>query len=268
MKNRTLFYRTNRAIKVIAMAIGIALATSLAGCQAPQPPGPSLQNGYQVYESHNYSEAQTAAQQYIQSHPQGPNLDEAYYLAAISEEAQGNIPGARTDYRRAIAQSHRPDLLSKSYKALGDMTYTHGHYKRAISDYRRSLRANPAARPASGLLFRLGVSLQNMGQWQKGGIYLSRLQTLYPNTAPARAATPRLSQNHFTLQFGAWAIPAAAWRQVAALQQGGVAARVVPASIGGRTLYLVQSGVYTTYAAALAARSTLAGKFPQMIITP
>ena len=241
----------------------------ISGCAAVPPPGTAhLQSGYQAYQQGQYLNAENIARAYIAADTTGKNLSEAYYLAAIAEEHQDELALAAQDYQAAIHHSQRPDLQGKSYKALGDLSYVQARFNRAVTNYKNSLTIDPSATPDPRMLYRLGIALQNTGHWNDSRQYLDQLIAGFPNSQLAKSALQRLTMNHFTLQFGAWNNPAAAWRQVAGLKARGMAATVVSHNIAGRTLFLVQAGVYLTYPAAMAARSAAAAQAPQVIVVP
>ncbi len=265
----TIFVAAGRPRWVAVTTFAVLALLNVAGCQqAASTWRPTLATGYQAYRAHDYAAAGTDARMFIQSYPASNNLDEAYYLAAIADEARGKIPAASANYRLAISHSRRPALLAKSYRALGDMAYVQHRFSHAVRDYQRSRHADTAAPVTPWLLFRLGAALQDLGHWRQGQRYLARLAGQQPATAAGRAALRRLEQNHFTLQFGAFTDAAAAWRQAAQLRQAGVPPSLAPIQLHGRKLYLVQSGYYRTYAAAYAARAAVAARFPQVIVTP
>ncbi len=253
------------------MMLGTAFLAALgllSGCAAPSPTTQSLQSGYQAYQQGQYFAAENTARAFIASDTTGQNLAEAYYLAAISEEHQDELALARRDYRAAIGHSQRRDLQGKSYKALGDISYIQARFNHAAADYKMSLSVDPSVPPDQRMLYRLGVALENTGQWNDARRYLDQLMATYPNSQFSKNALQRLTMNHFALQFGAWNNAAAAWRQVAGLKSRGVGAIVVPHNIGGRTLFLVQGGAYSTYSAAMAARVAAAAQAPQVIVVP
>ncbi len=250
----------------------VATLGLMAGCATPMPHNmsttASLSHGYQAYQQGHFISAENIARSYITADSTGKNIAEAYYLAAIAEEHQDELALAAQDYRAAIAHSQRPDLLGKSYKALGDISYIMARFNRAAENYKKFMAIEPAAAPDERMLYRFGVSLQNSGHWTGARQYLDQLIASFPNSQLAKNALLRLSMNHFALQFGAWNNSPAAWRQVAGLQARGVGATVVPQMIGGHTLFLVQGGVYSTYGAALAARQLAAVQAPQVIVVP
>jgi tetratricopeptide (TPR) repeat protein len=240
----------------------------LSGCAAPPPATASLLSGYQAYQQGQFMAAENTARAFIASDTTGRNLAEAYYLAAISEEHQDELALAARDYQAAIDHSQRADLQGKSYKALGDISYVQARFNRAAADYKNSLAIDPSATPDQRMLYRLGVSLEDTGHWNSARQYLDQLVADYPNAQLSKNALQRLSMNHFSMQFGAWNNAPAAWKQVAALKSMGVGAFVLPRTISGRTLFLVQGGVYMTYSAAMAARGAAAAQSPQVIVVP
>lgn len=246
----------------------IPVVLLISGCAAPNSGTVNLQSGYQAYQQGRFFDAQNTARAYIADNTTGQDLAEAYYLAAISEEHQDELALAAQDYQAAIAHSQRRDLQAKSYKALGDISYIDARFGQAATDYKNFMALMPTPAPDQRTLYRLGVALQNSGHWNDARQYLDELVTSYPGSQLSKNALQRLSMNHFALQFGAWNNAAAAWRQVAGLKARGLAATVVPHTIAGRTLFLVQGGNCATYSAAMAARARAAALAPQVIVVP
>ncbi len=242
-------------------------AVLISGCAAP-PSMLNLNTGYQDYRTSDYVAASGVANQFIRQNPGSAALDEAYYLRAISREARGNLIGAAADYHQAIALSHRPDLLGKSYKALGDMAFVKSDYAAAATDYLNSLHLDPAAAPDPLMLFRVATALQNTGHWNQARTYYAQLAGGFPHSPLAAVAMSRMALTHFAIQYGAYIYSQSAWAEANALKSQGIAAMVLMQVSQGRRLFVVQSGHYLTYADALAARQRIAVTNPQAIVSP
>ena len=245
----------------------LAMTAVLAGC-AQQHPGKTLSAGFSQYQQGSYASSNATANEYIQKYAHNPNVDEAYYLKGISCEARGDIAGAEAAYRAAIACSKRPDLTAKSYRSLGDMAYMKHSYSAAVTYYEASISADPNLAPGAWLLFRLGASLQCEGQWGTARIYFARLLQDFPTSPPAQFALERINMTHFALQYAAFTVLTAASREAAYLHMQRIPAVVVPSEVGGRWLYMVQSGDYPTWAMATAEQMVLKRRFAQVIVVP
>lgn len=251
-------------------ALFAALALALfAGCQsAPPTPPANLPAGYQAYENHDYAAAHNTAAAFVRTNPKSPNIDEAYYLAGLAQEAQGHVAAAQTDYLAAITHSNRPQLISKSSAALGDIAYSVGQFHHAIRYYQRAAQVDPSVGLPVAELMRLAISQQNVGDWAAANATFSAIEQASPGTTAALIAQQRYGQTHFCVQFGAYSISGAAWNEVRALHLVGINALVISQSLHGHTLYLVQSGFFSTFKAALAARTVWAARQPQAIVVP
>jgi len=263
----------NSLIKNLSCLLVLFLILTFpAGCSSPPAPelpqGPSLESGYNDFINGEYAAAQSVARQFIQNNSESPYLAEAYYLAAISEEAQGEITNARNDFQEAIDLTDRPDLKAKSYKSLGDIAYSVSDYSTAIINYQNSLAAGGPDHPDQWLLLKLGSALQDNGQWGEARQYFLEIIADYPGTQTAITALERVGENHFALQFGAYQTAAIAYNAVAGLRQQGIPASMSMVNKNGAPLYLVHSGWYNTHTQAMAARDYLVGRFPQVIVTP
>ncbi|MGC8560202.1 MAG: tetratricopeptide repeat protein [Phycisphaerae bacterium] len=261
----------SRGSGILAAAVVLGVGMSLlAGCTQQTVSGPSvnLSQGFSAYESRDFSQATQIAREYISANPNGSQLDDAYYLLGISHETQGQFHRARHDFQRAIALTQRDTLKEKANKALGDMAFAKGHYGQAASYYQIAINSMNGATPPASMLFKYGAALQDSGHWNQARSPLAQAVSDAPGTTAASNAEQRLEADHFAIQYGAFLISGAAWQVVGQLRSAGVAAVVVPSVVGGRTLYLVQSGQYNTLAAALAARAVASHQYPQVIVVP
>ncbi len=240
-----------------------------AGCQSTAAVGQvNLAAGYREYQLHDYAAAHNTATAFIQADSTSPNIDEAYYLAGLAQEAQGHVPAAKTDYMAAIAHSSRPQVISKSSAALGDIAYARGRFASAITYYQRAATADPAVGlPISGLM-QLGISQQNVGDWAAANTTFSAIEQSAPGTTAALIARQRFGQTHFAIQYGAYSLSTAAWNQVRVLRSNGIYAVVVTQNLHNRPMYLVQSGFFPTFKVAMAARTAVAARQPQAIVVP
>ncbi len=247
-----------------------ACVTLLGGC-AQQPvsePTVALQPGFSAYTAKDYAQANRTAHEYIAADPNGSQLDDAYYLLGISHETQGQFRRAREAFKRAVSLTRQNSLLQKANRALGDIAFTRGNYAEAASYYRAAIVAMDGRTPPAKMLFKYGAALQDSGQWQAAKEPLSQAAASAPGSTAARDAEQRLAVDHFALQYGAFLFNKSAMALAGQLRSAGVSADVVPSLVGGRTLYLVQSGNYYTLASAMAARSAESGHYPQVLVVP
>jgi len=252
-----------------AVLTGVCMA-ALGGCAqtTTSAEGPSLHQGFAAYQADNYSQAAINARQYIAANPEGTQLDDAYYLLGISHETQGQFHRARQAFERAISLTHQNAVLRKANKALGDMAFAKGHYSQAASYYQAAMAAMNGHTPPATMLFKYGAALQDSGHWNAAREPLSKAVADAPGSTAAIDAQQRLAVNHFALQYGAFLFNKSAWALVGQLRSAGISATVVPSLVGGRTLYLVQSGNYSTLPAAMAARNVESHRYPQVLVVP
>lgn len=248
--------------------LAAVFAMPLAGCAAPPSHTASLSQGFSAYTQRQYAQASQVARAYIAGNPNGTQLDYAYYLLGIANESRGRFTLAHGEFLRSIALTHRDSVRRKAYKALGDMAYTRTHYNTAATYYQSALSAMDGRTPPAPLLFRLGASLQDAGHWGQARQPLSEAISFAPGTPAAQNASQRLAATHFSLQYGAFLVNGSAWAMVGQMRTTQLSAMVVPAVVAGRTLYLVQSGNFSTLSAAMAARSAVSRTYPQVIVVP
>ncbi len=250
------------------MIIGLGI-TLLGGCAQPiSGPRVNLQQGFAAYQGKDYSQASRTARAYIASHPDGAQLDDAYYLLGISHETQGQFSRARHDFQRAISMTHQSAVRRKANKALGDMAFAKAHYGQAATYYQTAIAAMNGRTPPASMLFKYGAALQDSGHWHAAQEPLSQAVADAPGSTAAADAQQRLAVNHFALQYGAFLVNKSAWAMVGQLRSAGISAAVVPSVVGGRKLYLVQSGSYMTLPSAMAARSVESHHYPQVLVVP
>lgn len=243
--------------------------TFLGGCaQSTSGPSVDLQPGFAAYQNKEYSQASRTAHAYIAAHPNGTQLDDAYYLLGISHETQGQFDRARHDFERAISVTHQNAVRRKANKALGDMAFAKAHYGQAATYYQAAIAAMNGRTPPAAMLFKYGAALQNSGHWHSAQGPLSQAAADAPGTTAAKYAEQRLAVNHFALQYGAFLYNKSAWAVVGQLRSTGISATVVPSVVGGRKLYLVQSGDYHTLPSAMAARNIESHRYPQVLVVP
>ena len=258
------------AIKTLLATVLAGLCTTLmVGCAQPiSGPHVNLQQGFAAYQGKDYSQASRTARAYIASHPNGAQLDDAYYLLGISHETQGKFDRARHDFERAISLTRQSAVRQKANKALGDMAYSNAHYGQAVAYYQAAIAAMNGRTPPASMLFKYGAALQDSGHWHAAQEPLSQAVADAPGSSAAGDAQQRLAVNHFALQYGAFLFNKSAWAMVGQLRSAGISATVVPSVVGGRKLYLVQSGNYSTLPSAMAARSVESHHYPQVVVVP
>jgi len=244
----------------------LASALLLAGCVSDQD-RQRLQDGYAAYNAKQYAKASNIADNYIQSFPQDPHVDEAYYLRALTRLAAGDKAAAQDDLQQAYATASRPDLRAKSARALGDLAYDRAAYAEAIKHYQQALAANPQS-PEAQTYYRLGAALQAIGRWDEARGPLNKVLILSDSGGWDDYARRRLGVHSYSLQFGAFRDLEGARRMARGLQQQKIAAEVFKEQRGTSPLYTVRAGSYETLALANAAKERLRASHIDGVVYP
>ncbi|HVX85735.1 MAG TPA: SPOR domain-containing protein [Phycisphaerae bacterium] len=245
-----------------------AAALALPACTASDADRRALAQGFSDYQARRFDEAENAAAAYLAKYPTGQNADEALYLRGLARLAKSDTGGAAQDLTRAIQQSHRADLIAKSWRALADIAFDATRYADAAADYQKSLDAKGLSSADAGYVdYRLGESLQNQGDWDRARPLLEKAAAAADPTI-AQRARDRAAARYFTLQFGAFRDTANAAGLVRDLKSAALSAGIFPESHDGQTIYAVRAGGYATWAAADQAREKLLAKYPLVTVYP
>lgn len=250
----------------LAGGLLLVLGVLLGGCVTQQD-RQALQQGYDDYNAHRYAAAAQAANTYIDKFPHDEDVGEAYYLRALTELTANERTQARTDLAAAIAATKRADLQARSERVLGDLAFEDDHYAEAIRYYQSALAADPAS-PEAQTYYRLGCSLQAIGQWAEARAPLARVLSMPDNGGWDDYARRRLGATAFALQFGAYRDLAPARTLALGLRRAGVQADVFRELRGTAPLYTVRFGHYLTLPEVESARQAMLARYPQVAIYP
>jgi tetratricopeptide (TPR) repeat protein len=262
--------------RAIRMAVLAGVIAGVTGCVNPTDKEmKSLEQGFSCYNRKEYSQAWSAASTYIEKYPGDKFVDEAYYLRGISRICCNDRAGAEKDLKEAISKTDRPDLKSKSNRALGDMAYENRQWEQAATYYRAAIAAAAGPDPkkpegvADAIVFeRLGNSLQAMGKWSEAETaYAGALKVEKDPEAVTRIKARQMARS-YVLQFGMFANLAGAQSLIGTLR--GVGVETIPVNVmrDGKYVWYVRSGKYVTLAEAESARSKMIAKNLSPIVVP
>ncbi|HYV49531.1 MAG TPA: tetratricopeptide repeat protein [Myxococcaceae bacterium] len=116
---------------------------------------------------------------------------EAHYNLGVILMREGNVPGAMTEYDRAIAAdpSH-----ARAHNNLGVALDSQGNHKKAADEFRKALKSDPAFAEAT---FNLGLALFNLGDNRGATKAFEKALELKP-----RASAPYTQLGNLYLQAG------------------------------------------------------------------
>lgn len=231
----------------------VAVLAALSGC-GPLPPEAvqQLQQGQQRYEAGEYVKAVKVLDRFLAGWGGTDAAAEAYYIRGQSYLKLGQPKRCRADLERALTQCKRPDLRARVHVALGSMDWEAGRTSVAIDHYRQALPELPDRSPKDIVLYRLGVGLQQAGEWSQARQHFAELVGRYPTSPVITAARLRFSwtYDYFTIQVGAYSSGNAAAKQIERLRKAGLKAEKQLDTRSGRPLHAVRVGHYPTYAEA------------------
>ena len=245
--------------------------TTLAGCQINQKPG-DLTLGQTELNQKNYAAAETHLDTFLQTHPDGPQSAEAFYLKghALQDrhfedqaEATGGYQQARLAYIDALKAGTDDRALEGLIRAsLADVAFWQEDYQVAAEQGAAAygLLEDPNVRAMS--LYRAGLSQQRLGQFEKGDKTLALVVQYHPGTQQALRAKQRIGVRAFNVKIP-FTSTAAASGAVAALTRQGFAP--APPVAGDPSINI---GPFSTYAQANAARTRLNSQYPKAVIVP
>ncbi len=254
--------------KMIGTMTLVMAGWSLGGCGATASDKKLLAQGFADYEAHRVDEAQAAATKFIEKNLNAENLDEAYYLRGLTEFTKGDRPGAAQDLQIAIGKSKREDLKGKSYGILGEMAFNGQRWEQALDYFKSTLECYPAGQAPVAVYFRIGATLQAMGQWEKARPYLDRAIALKPDAVMLQRAIQRRNATSFALQYGAYKEGPRAREAADQLRAAGINSMIASEMREGQLLFMVRSGSYRTFDEADFARQQLVAKYPLVTVVP
>lgn len=256
----------SRMVRKILL-VGV-LGLMISGCAASDADKKALQQGFADYNARHFDLAETAATGFIQKNANVPNVDEAYYLRGLARLGRGDKAGAIADLQVALQKTQRNDLKAKSLRTLGDIAYDEQTWTEARDDYQKALTFSPDAKEESYLEYRMGATLQSLGQWDAARPYFQRVIVLNADSSLNERALARMNARSFSIQFGAFADVRKAGELKARLIATGLSATVATESHAGQIQFFVRYGNYLTQDIADAARKYLLTKYPAAVVVP
>jgi tetratricopeptide (TPR) repeat protein len=236
----------------------VLAAVLLAGCKAQSRR--SMDEVYAAYQRGDYAEAYRQAQP-IADGAGGPRSSEAAYMAGSAAMRMGRLHEAER-YLSIAAQSRDPRLSADATAELG-LTYAqlNRHDRAAASLLDAAGRLSGQDR--ANAYFYAGLSQQKLGQWAQARTSFTLARSASNDSAFREEVSQHLRTTGYTLQMGAFAEAPNARAFAESVAAHIIALRLGPPRIvpiegpAGKTLHAVQVGQFSSYANALAARSSL-----------
>jgi len=255
-------------MKIRHSFVFLMMALGCAGCAPTDADRQSLNDAFTKYDGRQLDEAESLTSNYIEKFPNEPNVDEAYYLRGLARYGKGNKPGASQDMLTALDKSKRDDLQGKSLLLLGDIAFEGQRWEQALDYFKNALEKYPAGNAPVSAYYRLGSSLQALGQWDKAKPYFTKTLASKPDDLLRVRALQRLNATNFQLQYAAFKEGPKAAEYVSTLKAQGISAIVASELRDNQFLFLVRSGKYSTWNGAEFDRTQLLKKHPLVIVVP
>ena len=238
------------------LAIVLILAAIESGCTrtASKQGQAQLALAKKQYDSKDYTLAAHTLTDFLKREGKVQESAEAYYLRGMCYRYREppKCELAEADFLQAVKKSGNGPVQGWAYVALGHIYFeTHlDKQEQAVAYYQSALKTLKDEPPKDAVLYRLGVALQRMGQWEEADIYLSRCFDTFGSSSYAIYARRHFGARTWRIQFGALANMNRASSLVSELQGAGWEADWQPHRDNGRLLYIVRGGQYATYLAA------------------
>jgi tetratricopeptide (TPR) repeat protein len=207
----------------IATITAICLnAIFVVGCM--QPVGKEgqelLRKANQSYESGQNQQTMELTTAFLKKYETTQPAGEAYYLRGLAGMRSNETSEAKKDFLKAVDKTWREDLPRYVKVALGNLAFEAENYDEAINYYRSALPDRPTKSPFDQAMFRLGVSLQRVGEWDEADDVFARLLYLFKGT-PSAGTIRRfdlIGRDCYIIQVGAFGDSSNARKQTSRLR--------------------------------------------------
>jgi tetratricopeptide (TPR) repeat protein len=238
----------------IGLVILAGVTGLLVGCEAGGGPsaGALLVEGEQAYEAQRYSQAVTSLTQYIERSEAPRDRTRALYVRAMSHALLGRRQAAYADLMEASQTLSDRRLIWRVHAVLGILRFEDEQWSMAAREFERAVEAMPAIPPKDALLYRLGLCYERSGSWTQAMVQYRRILQEFPRGPYVGYASRRveLKADHFAVQCGVFSTVEAARKLTEQLRGADLKASRRVETRGGKQLYVVVVGRYTSYAEA------------------
>ncbi len=229
-----------------------------------------LREGKRAYDRGQFSEAIRMSSLFLSNAADRPEAGRALYVRGLSRARSGRRVAAYADLRAAAGESDAPHVSWRAEFAIGELSFEDGNWSQAQQHYASAIAQMRPIPPMDRGLYRLAVAAQRMGRWDESRRYFTTLVRRFSRSGfadPARRIL-RYRPRYFSLQCGAFARSKNADLLRLQLSRKDLDAAVRREDRGGRNLYIVYSGRYSTYAAAQQGLADNIENVPDAVIWP
>ena len=262
-----------------AMRVGVlsAMLILLVGCahsSRDAGSGDALARSSAALQTQRYDDAIRFADAALDVHRTGPRAAEAHYLrgraledrpSVSPEQARAALLAARNAYNAALSAGPDRGLEPLVRASLADVAFWQEDYATAADQGRRAAALLPAGTLRSGVLYRVGVAQQRLGQFDLADRTFTELRDREPTSDLGRQAAERIGRRSFVVQLGTFAQASGADQLIAQITSAGlVPLRVIDSQ--GR--HVVSVGPLPTYRDAQQVRARFQSQYPDALIIP
>lgn len=229
-----------------------------------------LREGKRAYDRGQFSEAIRMSSLFLSNAADRPEAGRALYVRGLSRARSGRRTAAYADLRAAAGESDAPDVSWRAEFALGELSFEDRNWSAARQHYAAAVAQMRPIPPMDRGLYRLAVAGQRLGHWTESQRHFETLVRRFSRSGfadPARRVL-RYRPGYFSLQCGAFALFRNAELLQLQLSRKNLNATVRREDRGGRNLYIVYSGRYSTYAAAQQGLAANIENVPDAVIWP
>lgn len=235
-------------MRTSGLIVALLAAAMAAGCGLSPRAQQQLTDGSKRYQAGDNAGAIAQMNAFIQENPRANQIDQAHYIRGLARYKLKQYEAAKSDFLQTIAETKSKELQAKASLAQGDLSYETGDMTMAENMYRHSLESLPADDLRAHAWYRLGCTLQRLGQWREADMQFHKVIDGSPGSEPARRSARMINSNAWTVQAGSYAKMASAKEGARRLAGKGIAgAQASAILVDGATWYVVQIGRYGRY---------------------
>lgn len=204
--------------------------------------------------------------------PKREQVRAIYWLGLALEEA-GDVAKARQHFEAVKVDDAGTGLAELATLALGDCLRTQGNYSAALSEYMQVVTTHSNSNWLPCALYGAGICFDKLGRQSEAGEVYARLRREFPGSfeativrvrtkgAPGERVVAKEARSYM-VQLGAFSQETNANGLVGLLTDEGVAdVKIVQEERGGRVLYIVGLGDFSTKEAAGRKGKELSARF-------
>ncbi|MCC7350445.1 MAG: SPOR domain-containing protein [Phycisphaerales bacterium] len=254
----------------------LAMILLAGGCASNSNPrvNNDLAGGYQALGLQQIDSALASADAYLARTPHGPASAEALYLrgralaarvASNEAESKANLQAARVAYVQALQLEPRQPLEAYIRTSLANVAYFQDDYQTAYQQWSAAYERLENKDLQAWVLYKIGRSLQRLGQFDQADRTFIAVQKQYPGSTPAQLSREAQGQRQFYVQLATFNSASSAGRAADAVRRMGITPIVTSNSA---SQHILRIGPYASFQQANSVRSRFTSEYPDALINP